>query len=285
MRQSLLLIFLCSLAFSWAFGQDQPCVPDANAPADQPIFPIPHATDGIATDTSGINLPACIGEPYQFTLTIRTPAEFQGPNGPVPLKDITMNTSGAIRVIPPGEDQVDENTPPLENGMGYSCFPPNCVFPKDSLGCISLEGTPDFSGPDTLNLGIIVTLNFSPAGALRFAFPDGTGTFPGNFFLEIKNAGECAATSTRDLSQEVAFGVLPNPAFDYAELQVESSLSGRFQLRVMDMLGRSVQQRAIELFEGDNRLPLNLQGLSKGIYLINISQGGRSVTRKLVVGQ
>ncbi len=279
--KQLLLLFSFAIGFVVVgYGQDEPpCEPDPNAPPTEPIFPIPYVGDGLSSDTSGINLPACIGEPYSFVLTIQSPDTFNQNGNLLPLQQIALATEGAIKVVPPGG--LPSTSPPLANGLDYRCNPPNCVFLTDSAGCLVIEGTPDFDGPDTLNLGISVTLTIQPNIPINFSFPN--SEFPGNYFLEIKESGACDdITSTRDLSQDVDFSIIPNPANDFAQLNVNSSLTGRFQLRIFNVLGQSMSEEAIHLFQGENQIPLNMNGLSKGIYLINLSQGNRSITRRLV---
>ncbi len=264
------------------YAQDQPaCIPDTTAPKTEPIYPIPHNDVGLATDTTGINTAACIGEPYSFVLTVNTPERFEGTN--LFFKNIALAAEGAIKVV--GDDGIiNSETPSLGEGLDYACNPPNCVFPVDTTGCIVIFGTPTGDAPDTLNLGIVAQLNFQPAGSQNFPFPNAAE--PGNYFLEIRGAGECGnVVSTRDLSQELSISLFPNPAIDRVELQIEALNAGRYQLRIFNALGKQLSQRPLDILQGRNTIALDVNNLPKGIYLINISQGDRATTRRLVISQ
>jgi len=283
MKQSLLLIFLAFALSASLYAQDQPaCMPDTTAPRSEPIYPIPHNDAGLFTDTTGINEPACLGEPFSFVLTVNTPERFEGTN--LFFKNIALATEGAIKVV--GENGIiNQETPSLGDGLDYACNPPNCVFPVDTPGCIVIFGTPAGDEPDTLNLGIVAQLNFEPAGSQNFPFPNAAE--PGNYFLEIKEAGECGdiISSTRDLSQDLSVSLFPNPAYGRAELQIDALSSGRYQLRIFNALGKQLSQRPLDVLQGQNTIPLDINNLPRGIYLVNISQGDRAMTRRLVISR
>ncbi|MBK6398473.1 MAG: T9SS type A sorting domain-containing protein [Bacteroidetes bacterium] len=54
---------------------------------------------------------------------------------------------------------------------------------------------------------------------------------------------------------------------------------------VSNLLGKQVISRDVNLQKGSNSIPVNLQSLQPGIYLYNISYGGNSVTRRMIVSE
>ncbi|HPF11555.1 MAG TPA: T9SS type A sorting domain-containing protein [Flavobacteriaceae bacterium] len=74
--------------------------------------------------------------------------------------------------------------------------------------------------------------------------------------------------------QSNQFSIYPNPARDY--VNITSVNSGEKQVQIFDVLGKQVMNQTVT--NG-----LNISKLNSGIYLVKISQGNTSETKKLVV--
>jgi len=74
----------------------------------------------------------------------------------------------------------------------------------------------------------------------------------------------------------------PNPTTGAVRLSFTMPQSGSVQVVVSDLLGRSVQQGAWTLPEGENQLDLDLQGLPIGAYAVRLLAGGTGATLKVV---
>ena len=77
--------------------------------------------------------------------------------------------------------------------------------------------------------------------------------------------------------------VYPNPATDH--LTVEFSLANAEQViaQIVDLTGKVLRQNTIEGVDGANQIQLNLNGLSKGLYLLEINTPEGKSVRKVTV--
>ncbi len=78
------------------------------------------------------------------------------------------------------------------------------------------------------------------------------------------------AEELSDLPVELAVEVYPNPASGAVTLRVRTSVSGAGSVEVLDLTGRAVQSRAVELRAGDNELPLNMAAQPSGLYILRV---------------
>ena len=74
----------------------------------------------------------------------------------------------------------------------------------------------------------------------------------------------------------------PNPTTDLLVLELQSVLATQTRIRVYDVLGREVLNRALRLESGANRLELNVSEFSAGYYLLSIQQGTEQITKGFV---
>ncbi|MBK7873285.1 MAG: T9SS type A sorting domain-containing protein [Saprospiraceae bacterium] len=240
----------------------QTCTPDRTLPDSVVIFPLPFSE---TNPMGGINDTACIGEPFEFAVTVNVPATFASPFGTVPINSIDMATDGAIRKIPVGID--------------YVCNPPNCIFPKDSSGCILLFGTVN----DTAGV-YDVAIDFVIQSVIAFpiSFPN-PSLFPGNYYLHVKPNGECV-TSTDDLADlGVSTKVRPNPFSGFAQIVINTPISGNFDFTVTDLLGRKIRRERVNLIVGENTIDFDGSELAAGVYIYTLSDGERQLSDKMIV--
>ncbi len=76
------------------------------------------------------------------------------------------------------------------------------------------------------------------------------------------------AEEMTELPVELAVEVYPNPSDGAVTLRVRTSVSGQGQIELLDLTGRVVQERTVELEAGDNTLPLDLNGQATGLYIL-----------------
>lgn len=80
-----------------------------------------------------------------------------------------------------------------------------------------------------------------------------------------------------------SLSVFPNPASDFATLNIEARKEGVVNYSLTDLTGKELQSGIISLVTGKNSKQLNLKGMAKGIYLINLEMAEDMVTRKLII--
>jgi len=78
--------------------------------------------------------------------------------------------------------------------------------------------------------------------------------------------------------------VFPNPAPEFTEINFFSNYSGKCNIVLYDEAGRKINRFAKQLINGNNSININTTGLSRGIYILNMTtDNGFSVSTKLIV--
>ncbi|MEM7103502.1 MAG: choice-of-anchor V domain-containing protein [Bacteroidota bacterium] len=78
--------------------------------------------------------------------------------------------------------------------------------------------------------------------------------------------------------------VFPNPASSYLNIDIESSLSGTFNLEILDVFGRNVYQETASFQGISTQLNVDISHLAPGFYVVRIAQDGKLVTTPVVKG-
>lgn len=211
--------------------------------------------------------PACINEPYAQSITFNVPDTLAIPNfPPVPITTISIATSNAISGLPAG--------------LTYSCDPPNCVFPKNTLGCVLIYGTP--TGPvDTADLSILVSV---PPFPFPLNFPSIVST-DFHYYIAVKPTGQCVS-GTDDLSGQISsVKNTPNPFGDQTVISVESYVSGEFRFEVFDITGQRVHTQTVGIVAGSNQFTFEAGDLPNGAYFFTLGNTDGRVSRKMVIAR
>lgn len=87
-------------------------------------------------------------------------------------------------------------------------------------------------------------------------------------------------TDESDVIQEVQFTLYPNPSDGLVHLVMSEPLDGMTDISVYDIMGREVHQ--VNTYDL-NTIELNLAELNSGVYFIRLSNGGKSLTNRLVI--
>ena len=77
------------------------------------------------------------------------------------------------------------------------------------------------------------------------------------------------------------FSVYPNPTKDGLFSITTSGLSGEVSLEISNILGQVVQAQSLQVT--GNEVNVNAQSLSSGVYLVNLTQGGKNFTSKVII--
>ena len=82
---------------------------------------------------------------------------------------------------------------------------------------------------------------------------------------------ECLPVGIYELNGEkLSVKVFPNPMHDAVNLDFDSNDAFAAQIVVSDMLGRTMSSKKVEILRGSNQMVLPVEGLSRGIYFIQL---------------
>src|SRR6185436_3336191 len=95
-------------------------------------------------------------------------------------------------------------------------------------------------------------------------------------------------TSPDDVTESEVSDILsvyPNPAQDVLNIKFISSKDGAVQLRIIDMIGKTVLSSTRNSVNGSNLYQLNLSDLNKGIYFIEVNNGIENRIQKIILSK
>ena len=77
--------------------------------------------------------------------------------------------------------------------------------------------------------------------------------------------------------------IYPNPAKNNAVLSVSLNNNSKVNVTVLNIVGQQVKTTSVGGQVGENKINIDLSGLSAGVYLVNIKAGNATGTKKLIV--
>ena len=195
----------------------------------------------------------------------------------------------------------------LPSGLSWSTNSANNTFNGGAAGAILVTGTTNDSAGQ-YKLRIIVTAVVSLAGfPVTQANLDAETNTGLAYRVRVINSGcscpfinNSSADSTRvfipyacdtvgpnginNISNDISnVTVQPNPFATSAQLIFNSSVEGAYTVRMTSLIGAVVSSEVKNIVRGSNDITIERNGLSSGIYLLSISNGSSSITRKVIV--
>lgn len=254
------------------YGQNPPCLPNQlYKDSVAGIYPRPYND---TTKTGGISKPVCIGQDYEFPLTVRIPDMITVPFG---TSSISIALESAIL------DPVTAVTG-LPKGIQYFCNPANCTMAKNVLGCVVLKGkaTSD-NAPGVYDLVINLKL-VTALGTLDVAFPG--PFFPGKYFMTVNPANNpsCLTSPVEELQTlNESHKAYPNPARELLNIYILAHDAGKANLLIQDMTGKLIKTIPLELSRGDNLIKAPVSELQNGSYIYTLALGKSLSSKRFVV--
>ncbi|MBI1184665.1 T9SS type A sorting domain-containing protein [bacterium] len=256
MRKVLLLIFIISTGV-WQLSA-QTCQPDP-ALSDTLVGVFPKPYEPTLNPEGGIKDTACVGFEYNFTFTAIIADSFNLGQFKMPLDSMWLDKKSAFSGLPAG--------------LTYSCNPPNCLFKKNTKGCVLIHGVPAKSteGEHKIKISGKLYANGSSMG-LPLTFPD-PNLAPGQYII---NVGAANASPCRKLA--VAEGrfhnlaIYPNPAGTNISISSPSAA----QAQLYNQLGELLF--SWNLGSGNNQFAIG--HLYPGLYFVQVNtQNGMETLR------
>lgn len=270
--KSVLLSILFVFVSLNAFAQLGQCTPDATyQDSAVGVYPLPY--DPITNPNGGITKSACKNHPYQFIFNVVVPDTVNFPGfGMIPLNNLSLVTTGAFSNLP--------------KGLNYACNPPNCIFLKNTVGCVSMFGTVDNSvAVGDYELIISGTLATGLGLDIPFTFPN-AALYPGTYILKVEpeNSSTCYKVATSEVRSNNYYGELnPNPVANNAIFNIFSKKNAIVELSIMNLNGINIFSQKMLLQEGKNIQSIDASNFPNGVYLYKIYDNNESAVGKMVV--
>ncbi|WP_312765594.1 T9SS type A sorting domain-containing protein [Epilithonimonas sp.] len=119
----------------------------------------------------------------------------------------------------------------------------------------------------------------------RLYFTSNGGATTGNMYFKYKNVTNELAVA--DFGKKGTFGIYPNPTKEDKKVNilfdVKEAASKNGNIEVFDFSGKKVYETSIINKSGFSTQEVDLNKLSTGTYLVKITYGGQTETKKLIV--
>ena len=154
---------------------------------------------------------------------------------------------------------------------------PTIMVSNDTLYCTAISG----AIYDWYKGGVLISSSSNP-----FVKSTGMGTYT----VKITNNNCSSAMSAGFLITGVKYKKLtidmsihPNPNTGSFEINIGSAKNNMYQLKLFNVNGQILLEENITVKNGANTFPINLNGVEKGVYFLNISGEEGSITQNIVV--
>ncbi len=269
MKKIFLLLFLAVGFTAWL--QAQNCEPDLSYTDSTGVFPLPY--DAVANPTGGITECAVIGHPYEYVFTVG-------------VGDSISVVFSGIPLSLPLDSVVVKSVSGLPAGLNYACSEPGCKFLKNTLGCATIFGTPTAAAPPGDYLLVITGKAYFPTFPFEFEINFPGDFFPGEYRLRLleNDTQPCGLVNSREsLAEKVALSIQPNPANGMTKVNLRSTVQGNFNFRVLDLPGKTMEQRQVSLYPGENIIEFDGGSLPNGMYIVQLQNEQGQVSQKLII--
>lgn len=182
----------------------------------------------------------------------------------------------------PNSASLPANNPPYP--FGYGTTPPASLFspryvPKEIVKLdqsIVSDVNDYYFWRAMINLKSQTGLLVSPELFRDFALPMQR--------ILLYNAGNQTTTKTKDIesANKIELRLFPNPAQDILNVKFQSENTAAAELKVCDILGRTLYTEKITMATGLNHFTLNLADFENGLLLICLTTRNGSVSKKMV---
>jgi Secretion system C-terminal sorting domain/Fibronectin type III domain/Sortilin, neurotensin receptor 3, len=104
-----------------------------------------------------------------------------------------------------------------------------------------------------------------------------------NFTPSFNDVTQSNIISPQVMEETSKWKMYPNPARGLVNINFSSSERTKGQLQIIDMSGKILQNKTVDIIAGSNFYSLDLKQYVRGIYMIRLSTGKKSFTNKLLI--
>jgi hypothetical protein len=163
----------------------------------------------------------------------------------------------------------------IPNGMGFKCNTSNCTIPGGGNGCADITGIPIQKGIFPLQIILKIKASVGILGSreiidtlTQYSVTVGSG-------VSINNANQI---------ENFEYKIFPNPIINNQfNLTFWNKNSTHCSVKIFNIQGALVALELINLNAGFNQQNIQLEGVSKGIYLLQIENETTQFHQKIMV--
>ena len=109
-------------------------------------------------------------------------------------------------------------------------------------------------------------------------------TYTDMFVAKISPPKDVSVREIKKNENALNFNIYPNPSTNIFTLSIAKTQTNReIKINVIDVLGKTVYTETIKNFNGSMQKEINLEGISKGTYIIKLISNDFTATKKIVV--
>lgn len=163
----------------------------------------------------------------------------------------------------------------IPNGMSFQCNTLNCAIPGGGNGCADIKGTPTQKGVFPLEIVLKIKVSIGIFGSQTVYDTLTAYSLNVNSAVSIKNAIQ---------NENFNYQIFPNPILNNQfNLSVWNKNSTQCIVKLYNIQGALVAMQLVNLNAGFNQQNIQLDGISKGIYLLQIENESNQFHEKIVV--
>ncbi|MBA3705052.1 MAG: T9SS type A sorting domain-containing protein, partial [Bacteroidetes bacterium] len=115
------------------------------------------------------------------------------------------------------------------------------------------------------------------------AYDSNLGGFGDNVYLDNIFFSEIPVGVKEITESTIHFEVYPNPGKDLFTLSCFSKNAGIINIEIVDMLGRNIYNRKLNVNYGNNSIPVEIKSQQAGIYIISVLSADNKEVKKLII--
>ena len=117
----------------------------------------------------------------------------------------------------------------------------------------------------------------------------------GDYVLTVKNMMDLVGNITVEQTYDFSYvgidelfvngevSIYPNPANNLLNISFTAKNNTEFDINFSDISGRVIMQNMYQVNQGENKLTMDLNGISQGVYLLTITENNSSLMYKIIV--
>ena len=163
----------------------------------------------------------------------------------------------------------------IPNGMSFQCNTSNCAIPGGGNGCADVKGIPTLKGVYPLEIILKIKVSIGILGSQTVYDTLNAYSLIVNSPVSVKNANQ---------NENFNYQIFPNPIVNNQfNLSVWNKNSSNCTVKVYNIQGALVAMQLVNLNAGFNQQNIQLDGIAKGIYLLQIENENNQFHEKIVV--